>query len=76
MNPSLDELISDILCHVDDNGELKLSKTELHDLMTRLIAINDSTTVLSEQIKKLRDIIGKPLVSLIDDFELIKINKL
>jgi hypothetical protein len=71
----LDTLISDILCHVTDDGELRLSKLELHDLITRLIEINAQTEALSQQIAKLREIIGKPLVSLIDDFEMIKLHK-
>lgn len=71
----LDTLISDILCHVTDDGGAKLSKLELHDLISRLIEINAQTAALAQQIAKLREIIGKPLVSLIDDFEMIKLHK-
>jgi len=66
MSATLTELQSDLLCHITDDGGLLLNKDETHDLFMRLADIRETQ-------ERLRDIVSKPLVSLIDDFQMIQL---
>lgn len=65
---SIKELQSDLLCHLTEDGGIRLNKLEALDLFRRLADIRETE-------ENLRTIISKPLVSLVDDFEIMALRK-
>lgn len=65
---SIKELQSDLRCHLTEDGGMQLNDLEVLDLFRRLADIQEANELLQKDISRLRNTIGKPLISLIENF--------